>query len=304
MFTVPRARRSLSAAGFAVLTLGLAGLTFGQATRPAGPATLPAGQDRSARVQKVEGKVSFSVLKADGTFGEWQPVRPGDSLAPGTRIRTGIRSRVILIFGENTVVLIDRATLASIDQFRETGDGQQIALGLGHGAVRAGAAETTLRSDMIIQTPTATLSKRGTFGIELEYEPSTGYFRAALSDSGLINILNRLTGQDRTVAPGQYVTQAMTRWIEVAKFSGWVNVNDAVGLTPGEQVFNAFYNTGPGVAQPGAGTMANVTTAHQSGDLSGATLQGRMATMPPVLAPPGAGVLRITRNEGNFGARR
>lgn len=282
----------------------LCGSALGQATRPAdAPATRPAADAKSARVQKVEGKVSYSLANADGTFGEWVPVKEGDQLGGGTRIRTGLRSRLILIFGDNTVVMIERATLASIDQFRGSGESQQIALGLGHGAVRAGTAETTLRSDMVIQTPTATLSKRGTFEMVFEYEASTGQFRASLSEQGLISILSRLTGMERTVAPGQHVTDAMTRWIDMAKISGWVPVQDQFGLTQNEMNFNMLFNTGQGVFQAGGGNMSNVNANWQPGELSGAVLQGRLSTMAPALIGAG-GTPRVNRPEGNFGARR
>lgn len=271
------------------------------------PTTAPADDatrdSASARVQKVEGKATYSILQADGAYGPKQPIKTGDLLAPGTRIETGLRARVVLVFGDNTVVMIDRITLASIDQFRKTSDHQQISLGLGHGVVRAGAAETTLRSDMVIQTPTATLSKRGTFGIQLEYEPSTGHFRAALSESGVIAILNRLTNQERTVFPGQHVTDAMARWIDTAKFEHWVPVQDIFGLTPGETRFNAFLNTGPGVSQVGGGSLVNLQAGRDNGNaLSTATIEGRAALSTPAVVPAGS-VPRLTRTEGNFGAR-
>ena len=52
-------------------------------------------------------------------------------------------------------------------EFEITADAKVLRMGLGHGAVRGGVAETTLRSDLSIETPTATLSKRGTIGFRI-----------------------------------------------------------------------------------------------------------------------------------------
>lgn len=277
------------------------------ATQPAtqGPAeTQPSIDVMQARVVKVEGRVNYSLLQPDGSFGPRQPVKVDDLLPPGTRIETSLRSHVVFMFGDDTVVMIDRATRASIDQFRRVGDTKEIRLGLGHGAVRAGVAETTLRSDMTISTPTATLSKRGTQEFGIEYEPSTGRFRVFLTDQGLVEVLNRLTGISRALQPGEYVTQAMVRWIEMAKFDRFIPVMDAFGLTNPEHHFNVYHNTGPGISQPGGGALSNVLAGRPGTGLSTTEITGRLGTTPPILPLAPLGSPLISRPEGNFGARR
>lgn len=279
-----------------------------QATRPAdAAATRPAMDARQARVEKVAGSVSYSVLGEDGNYGPWQPVKAGDLLPPGARIQTRLRSHVVLTFGDDTVVMIDRATLASIDQFRQSQDTKEIRLGLGHGAVRAGVASTTLRSDMTIATPTATLSKRGTHDFGMEYEPSTGRFRVFLTQQGLVEVLNRVTNARQSIAPGQYVNQAMVRWIETAKFDRWVPIQDFFGLTANERGFAANRTNGMGVSEPGGGAYAMNGSVPQGSSNVAGTVGGRLATAPPVLPvtpPQPQGPPVIGRPEGNFGARR
>jgi hypothetical protein len=269
------------------------------------PATTGAVQTRpaesidpmSARIVQLAGRVQVAQADPAGEIGPWEDARVGDRLPAGTRIRTRLRSQVVLMFGDDSVVLIDRATLASIDQFHRTADTKFVRLGLGHGAIRAGVAETTLRSDMTIETPTATLSKKGTIDFGIEYEPSSGRFRIFLAREGLVEALNKLTGERRTVLPGQYVTQAMIRWITTATFDRRVALADLFGLTGSEQWFNAMNGSGRGAVEPGGGMQAGNVGPGQGGQTP--TGPGTQFTRLGRLTPltPGA----IERPEGNFG---
>ncbi len=273
------------------------------ATQPAvAAATQPVGSPGQARVILVTGNVSFATVNAQGERGDWRPAKVGDLLPAGTQIRTQIRSKVGLSFGDNTVVVIDRATLASIDQYQRTGDSQTVGLGLGHGMIRGSAVETALRSDMTIQTPTATLSKRGTRDFGIEYDPSTGRFQAWLGGEGLVEAINWLTAQSRLVRPGQYATQAMLRWIETLSTDRWVPVVDTFGMTSSEMTFNREQgqNSGLAVTNPGGGaTTFAGPGASTPLSVSGTAQQGTQI-LPLNIAP---GVTVIPRPEGNFGTR-
>jgi len=287
-----------------VMALGAVSTAWAQpaATQPAmagGVQTRPAEDvdAMSARIVQLAGRVQVARVDAAGEIGSWEDARVGDQLPAGTRIRTRLRSQVVLMFGDASVVLIDRATLASIDQFHRSGDTKFVRLGLGHGAIRAGVAETTLRSDMTIETPTATLSKKGTIDFGIEYEPSSGRFRIFLAREGLVEALNKLTGERRAVLPGQYVTQAMIRWITTATFDRRVALADLFGLTGSEKWFNAMNGSGRGAVEPGGGMQAGNVGPGQGGQTSTGTGSqftrlGRMTTITP-----GA----IERPEGNFG---
>jgi hypothetical protein len=271
------------------------------ATQPAADAAAAPGEPMQARVVKLTGQVQYARTDAQGNAGEWQEAKLNDLLPAGTRIRTRLRSKVVLAFGDDSVVLIDRATLASIEQFHRVADTKHVRLGLGHGAVRAGVAETTLRSDMTIETPTATLSKRGTIGFGIEYEPSTGRFRVFLADEGLVNALNKLTGESRDLYPGQYVTQEMIRWIETAVFDRHVALADLFGPDEAEKLFNALHSSGIGVVEPGGGmTTFNVAPLQRANFAPGGELLLGAGAIPAVLVPL-LGIRSPDRPEGNFG---
>ncbi len=303
-------------AAFSVILVGLLASTVaGQsaATRPAEatPGTRPAEADRAAsqpttfdeafqaRIIKVVGRATYCLVDDAGVAGPWQPARPGDLLPAGTRVRTRLRSKLVLAFGEDAVVVVQALTLASIDQFHRAADSKVVRLGLGHGIVRAGVAETTLRSDMTIETPAATLSKRGTMDFGIQYEPSSQRFRVFLDREGLIQILNKMTEQSRTVRPGQYVTQAMQRWIDTASDDRWVPVVDTVGMTDAEAIFNTLQNTGLGVVEPGGGSTILTFSGRDIGELASALNAQRARGQAGPTVPAGNGI--INRPEGNFG---
>lgn len=290
----------------AIAVVGLCGELSAQTTRPAGgvpatqPATQPAMQATAAEVVDVQGQANCSLLQADGTYGEKRTIKKGDRLSAGTKIQTRFRSYVVLSFGGDTVVKIDPLTEASVDQYLQSSEARDVVLGLGHGMVRGGSVAPTLRSEMAIVTPTATLTKRGTFEFGLRYEAGTGRYMAYLTQEGLVDVLNRTTRVRRTLEPNQFVTQAMVRWVQTAVFSRWVSVQDVFGLTANDAQFGSRSNTGQSVASPGGGALANVAGGQNNAPFGGAFRVS--PTVPVTLPTTGQGT--IGRAEGNFGARR
>ena len=219
--------------------------------------TQPAGVDEpfSATAIKVVGNVTRAQAGPDGKPGAFSPVRVGDTLPAGTLIKTALRSKLMLSFGPDSVVLIDRVTLASIDAFHRSGDTKKVQLGLGHGLIRAATAETTLRSEMTITSPVATLSKRGTIDFGMRYEAGTGRYVIWLNQEGLVEALDLLRDERRLIQPGQYVTQALLRWIDTMTLARYVPATDNWGFTESEQSWNARFGTGgAGVVDPTAGS--------------------------------------------------
>jgi hypothetical protein len=293
-----------------VLTLTAATLAQSQpaavpATKqPAAASTQPAGTGAAfeATAIRVERDVTSASPGPDGKPGAFRPVKVGDRLTTGTLIRTGLRSKVVLTFGDNTVVLIDRVTLASIDEFQRAGDTRHLQLGLGHGLIRAATVETTLRSEMTIASPVATLSKRGTLDFGMRYEAGTGRYTIWLNDRGLVDAYDWLQNTHRTIQPGQYTTQALLRWIETLTLDRHVTVVDAWGTTGTERQFDAFFvGQGRGVVNPGAGS-GNFTDTFTPSNQPGFNPTGTNNNLSSINRPitPG-GPLQIVRPEGNFG---
>ncbi|MHC4066497.1 MAG: hypothetical protein ACYSUI_18630, partial [Planctomycetota bacterium] len=101
-------------------------------TAPAAPVTAEQTAPLTAKVIEVVGDVKnapvgTSPLKAEA----WQPVHLDDELGGGTLIRSGLRSHVTLLFGDDMVVQVNRITLASISACYKTKTQQTIRLGLG-----------------------------------------------------------------------------------------------------------------------------------------------------------------------------
>jgi len=289
-----------------LLTVGLGfqmSAALAQEPKKPAPTTQPEKIDEAfeATVIKIVGKVSYSKLDAKGEPGKWQPAKIGDRLPAGTRVRTRLRSKIVMAFGKDSVVMIDRATLVSIDQFHRTADTKKIRLGLGHGVIRAGVSETTLRSDMTIDTPTATLSKKGTIDFRMEYEPFTGRFRISLAKEGLVEALNKLSNRKRSIGPGQYVNQAMLRWIETATFDRYVPVIDTFSMTDAEQLFNMVRDSGLGVIEPGAGTNIMSLSGRDAGQLFARLARERRNRLRPLRPQVIDGQRIFDRPEGNFG---
>lgn len=252
----------------------------------------------------VVGNVLYAMPGADGKPGEFKPVKEGDKLPAGAIIQTRLRSKVVLSFGPDTVVLIDRVTMASIDQFHRTGDTKKIQLGLGHGLIRAAAVETTLRSDMTISSPVATLSKRGTLDFGMRYEPGTGRYIVFLNEEGLVELFDWLRDARRTIGPGQYVTQALLSWIQTRTLDNYIPITDPWGITSREFQWNAHFGKGVAVVEPGAGIDSFLSNYSASNRLNPGGIGAGFVppSTPFVFGPSGpGGPLQINRPEGNFG---
>lgn len=272
----------------------LCGTALAQTASAPAAATQPAGSPDQAVVVRLTGQVTAQPPGADA----WQPVKQGQRLAPRTRIRTGLRSRVVLAFGDNSIAEIAPVTLAAIEDFRRGSDTTSVTLDLGHGQIRATAVETTLRSEMTIQSPTATLSKKGTHDYGMRYDAGTGNYTIFLNQEGLVEAFNNMTGQARTLRQGQFVTQAMLRWIETARLVRYAPVIDTWGSTVSEIHFNVRHGSGLGSIEPGGGADTYTLSLKPGGG------GGGIGVLPPTglnTARQGTPAGVFNRPEGNFG---
>lgn len=257
-----------------------------------------------AKVIEVKGVVETVPVGTDPLDADaWKPLKEGDTIGNDVMIRTGLRSRCVLMFGEEpnqTVISVRRATLARISEFVRTSTEQRIKLGLGYGAIRGGSSEGTLRSDVVIDSTVATLAKRGTEGFELEIEPTTGRFRISLSRSGLVDALSRLNNQRRTVAPGQYATSdnIAKMWVNQDIFDRCVRFYEQEALSEQDLEFVAKETTGLSNLGPAGRGLFNA-----SGRNIGAILNIVRNRNPNLFNNPTLvlGSSGISRPEGGFG---
>lgn len=287
----------------AALTLSALGAgALAQDTRPAQAATQPAaGEPIYARVIEVHGDVKHAPLDS----AQWQPCRLDDRYPPQTKLLTGIRSSVKLQIGEEepyTVLVVDSIGLTILSEAARTADTKRVRIGVGYGRVRAGVAEGGLESDFTVDSPVATLSKRGTWGFSLFYERATDSFQIALADRGLVEALNRLTSQRRQLNPGEYITEAMRAWMDEVKFQD-VPIPDILGQGDIEIAYNRIDQDGLGVTDPGRGRSLLINLSNASARADFAQLLSRSLPPPPaVLPPPVQGP--VLRPEGFFGTGR
>lgn len=247
------------------------------------------------------GKVQYAPVGVDALDTEkWKGVESDMVLGADTQIRTGLRSRCTLMFGEKpdqTVISVRRATLACIaDLFRSQNE-QRVRIGLGYGAVRGGSTEGRLRSDVVIDSPVATLAKRGTEGFEMEVAPVGGYFRVSLARSGLVTALSKTQDLRRSVRPGEYVSQntIAKTWVNQESFDRTVRFFEVGAMTNADTKFTTHAATGMGSVAPGGGReLGNFADREQ---IDAALMELPPNAMPMVLMTPEA----PERPEGNFG---
>ncbi|HUW82282.1 MAG TPA: FecR domain-containing protein [Phycisphaerae bacterium] len=284
--------RQLSTAVLVVLTAALA--AHGQTTQPVEPLT--------AQVASVAGNVFWAPAGTSPTETKaWTSAKVGDEYAAGTQVKTSLRSSVVLTFGDDTVVKVERMTLASIDQFHKSATTKTTRLGLGYGAVRAGVAEGELRSDFTIDSPVATLSKRGTQGIYFYQEPRSGRYYVSLARAGELELLKQISRQRRSVKRGESATNLMLGFIAQARldrnfnFFGW----RMAGL---ELQFHLKYGSGLAVLDPAAGHQTYFKLGRAGLAPPGQFPVGSAAAAAAALVLPNL-VDRLTPNEAFFGTR-
>jgi hypothetical protein len=283
--------------------LGLFGTAFAQQRPASQPTTAPAEtQPLTARVIEIHGDVQHATLDSSN----WQPCKLDDEYPQETKIRTGLRSSIKLQIGRErpyTALLIESVGLTYISEAYKTTDSKRVRIGVGYGKIRAGVAEGGLKSDFTVDSPVATLSKRGTWNFGLSYERGTDRFQVFLLDQGLVDALNKLTGYRRALERGELVTQAMRRWLDQAQILRNVPVPDILGQGDIEVAFNRIGQAGLGVTGPGQGRAVLINLSNSSASEEFARLIRRRLQPLPGL-PPLPGGLPRARPEGFFGTGR
>ena len=277
-----------------------------QAKAPDADTAASAEEVGNAVVVEVTGAVDrapsgVSPMARDG----WTAIKVGDTLEPGTQIRTGLRSSVNLRFGDATYVSVRSATHASVDQFYRSAKAERVRMGLGYGAIRGGSIEGEIKSDVTIDSTVATLAKRGTEGWQIVVEPGTGRFRISLAESGLVEARRKLADDrvvSRFVRPGEYATRdnIANMWLKQDSFDRNVTFYDANAVGASDADFSAANTKGLAVLAPAGGsqlaTAAGRNTSAFTDSLGGV---GDSPVRPPDVTP--GRLPPVSRPDGNFG---
>ena len=287
--------------GWLAVSAGVAGGQPAATGRGGVAASAPAAgrQPIMAKVIELHGDVRYAPLK-----GKYRPCKLGDTYPAGTKIITGVRSSIKFQIGEEepyTCLLIDAVGKTVISEAWKDQTTKKVRVGVGYGRIRAGVAEGGLKSDFTVDSPVATLSKRGTWGFSLYYERDSDYFEIGLADRGLVEAIDKLRNQRRAVRPREFVTAAMRMWLDQAQFQRNVPIPDMLGQGDITVAFNRIKQAGVGVVGPGEGPRVLL-------NLSNASARDRFARLARrhLLPPPGAPPRNRNqiRPEGLFGTGR
>lgn len=279
--------------------------TSGAATQPADsqPAASRAANPNRLRTRVIDvvGDVQAAPIDSE----DWKPVKLDDELDELTKIRTGIFSSVKLLVGEEepyTAVLVESVSQMMISEAAKSPEAKRVRLGLSYGQIRAGVAEGGLRSEMTVDSPVATLSKRGTWNFGMYYERGTDRYEVFLLDRGLVQAINRLRGTGQAVKPGERVTEAARMFLDQAQIDKNIPIADVLGQGDIEVAFNRMDNDGLGVLGPGQGRAVFINLSNSTAASDFASLVDRsLQATPPLNVQPGG---PIVRPEGFFGTGR
>jgi hypothetical protein len=229
----------------AILTLAA---TWAQAATPpaatppavaeAKPGEAPAAEKLIAVIKTVEGTVESRA----GVGQDWAPVKVGDQLGEGIDIRTGFRARCVLEMNKN-MLQVDPLTVVRIGELRRDGDTVRTRILLKQGNTETNVQKGGTKNDYAIVTPTATLSVRGTEGVQ------AGFFQGfggnyGLTGTGLINLASSLTGSRTNLTPGQNTNDNATPPGQVLAGQFLPNNIDTHAFEPNEQNANGRTHTG------------------------------------------------------------
>lgn len=254
----------LKKAGLATVIFSVVGMLAGSAAMAQTQDTQqqqPAAKDQAAQNQtpaatpslyyevvQAKGAADVAALDADPMLKEgWTRLKVGDRLVAGQQVRTSLRGalRVTAVPSDPpTVMLIERSTLIAITELAHTGDTAKSRISLGYGAIKAGVSEGTTRSDMEIEAPVATLSKRGTDIFRFEYRNNRFKMELSAQGRGLVEAIQTRAGEfggrnrikSRFLTPGQWISHQMLRAIDEVSFDRSVNIGDVFGLQDMEKL--------------------------------------------------------------------
>ncbi|MGE3182311.1 MAG: hypothetical protein AB7N71_11830 [Phycisphaerae bacterium] len=275
-----------------------------QTNAPAQTSPASAGKEITARVIEVKGDASYLLP----TEKDWKKCKVDDEYPQLTQMRTGIGGSLKLQVGSEapyTAIVIDPISRMILSDATVTSSTKRVRVGVSHGRIRAGVAEGGLTSDFTVDSPVATLSKKGTWDFGLFYERGSDRFEIFLLDYGLVEALSKVTNEVQRLQPGEAVTQAMRRWGDEAQLRRNIALVDLFGQDNVELAFNRIRNDGLGVIDPGSGKsdLLNLRNTNATAEFRN-LVDNQIRATPLVITPPPILPPTFVRPEGFFGTGR
>lgn len=277
--------------------VGIAALMIVAGACLAATTTQPAKSAASkAEILKVTGKVVKHKLPG----GEWQVTKKGDILTAGAEIRTGPMSEVLVRMNTTVDMVVKSYTRIAIAELSRGADSEKIHVFLNRGTVRANIIHEKIRSDFKIACPAAVLSREGTKGIEMTYDPTDGDYDVWLEIEGLVRVLDSVTGRQVGVRSGEYIRRNGKMWVRAEVLSRTVTLVDPFGVTQIEEILYADNPGGLIALNPTTG--GNISAALGRPDLADSAVKDARDAeqMTPTQTPDGR-IRTVRYRDGNFG---
>ncbi len=207
-----------------IVLLVLAGASFAQKDKAAAKPKSqkqPKPKPMVVTVKEVSGTAHRLLA---GKEKKWAPMKVGDKLDEMTVIRTGFRTKVVLTFADNSVVIIERATKMGIKQFRKEGKVTRTTLGLKYGSLRSTVKKAGGPNDFRIATPVATAAARGS-GNHARFSGDFGFEMKCFSGEWNVN----MGFKSANFTKGESTNNILAKSIEIAKTKFTPIVRDVTG---------------------------------------------------------------------------
>jgi hypothetical protein len=267
-----------------------AALVIGASFASAAPAPAAPAAAAPAPAAPAAAKVTALVKIVDGTVetrpavGQpWVPVKAGTALEEGADLRTGFRARCVLDMTES-LVQVGPLTVVRLGELRRDGDKIRTRVLMKQGTARAEVVKKTVASDFAIVTPSATLSVRGTNGIQCSFFPDLGG-QYGLTQSGLIQITEALLGRRTGVRPGEETDDWATLAASLEAIKHQPQVLDPFGFTADEKWAAMRWDTSTpmpiGLNGPGASPFLKVLRSKLSSYAYSVNPDGNGEYYPP-----------------------
>jgi hypothetical protein len=150
-----------------------------------------------AVVKEVAGTVEMRTAVGQ----PWTAVKVGQELPEGGDLRTGFRAKCTLAMDKN-VTQVEALSVIRLGELRRDGETLKTRIYLKQGNTRSDVDKGGPKNDFAVVTPSATLSVRGTLGIQCGFFPAFGG-NYGLGQAGLLSLINNQIGNTTGVKPGE-----------------------------------------------------------------------------------------------------